>query len=96
MSYPIDATHAGVSNKYGQVYVEREGRNGFPDRDEPVALLRAADEFALGALLYYRDLLYIAEGVHPEQLQSVEQQLANFGAWREANPDKVRKPGPPA
>jgi hypothetical protein len=73
---------AGSSDKYGQVYVERVGNTGFPDPDEPVALLRAQDRHALAAM-----------ATPDAQRQSVATQVYRFQEFRIAHPEKLRTPG---
>ncbi len=85
---------AGISDKYGQVYVERRPDRAFDDPEEPVALFRAADQFTLEVLARYVALLLATkEGIPEAQLLSVYHQIRNFVAWREAHPEKVRLPG---
>jgi hypothetical protein len=83
---------AGYSDKYGQVYVERVGNTGFPDPDEPVALLRAQDKLAQKAIAFYHRLS-ASHRVTPEQRESVTRQVERFAAWAKANPTKMRLPG---
>jgi hypothetical protein len=83
---------AGRSDKYGQVWVERVGSTGFPDPDEPVALMRAQDRLAHRLMQLYLSLSVTA-GVPREQIESVRRQITAFREWREANRDKVRTPG---
>jgi len=90
-----DIIPAGVSDKYGQVYVEKIGNTGFDDLTEPVAVFRAQDVYAVGVLEAYLELLRIDDHIDPEQIFSVEHQLEAFNAWRLDNSDKVRLPGRP-
>ena len=85
---------AGVSNKYGTVFVERVGRTGFDDVTEPVALLRAQDKHALACLAGYLLALREDPAVPAEQVQSVTRQVMAFARWRAVN--GVRTPGAPA
>jgi len=87
-----DLVRAGYSDKYGQVYVERIGNTGFPDPDEPVALLRAQDKLAQKAIAFYHRLS-ASHRVTPEQRESVTRQVERFAAWAKANPTKMRLPG---
>lgn len=87
---------AGVSNKYGQVHVERIGQTGFDDPAEPVALLRAQDEHALPVLAAYLLRLREDPAVPVAQVESVTRQVMAFARWRAANPGGVRTPGAPA
>lgn len=90
MSFPV---RAGVSDKYGHVYVERVGQTGFPARDEPVALFRASDFYSLGILRHYLQALEGDGGVPAEQRESVRRQVQAFVDWRLANDDQIRLPG---
>lgn len=91
-----DAHHlAGQSDKYGDVWVTRDGAAPFSG-DEPVAVLRAEDEHALAVLIFYRDLLATDAGVPGEQLASVERQVQAFAHWRDQHAERVRKPGVPS
>jgi hypothetical protein len=83
---------AGWSDKYGQVYVERIGNTGFPDANEPVALMRAQDRLTHRLMVYYHALSAEAH-VPSAQMESVERQVHGFINWQEANRDKVRTPG---
>jgi hypothetical protein len=93
VSVKSDLIRAGYSDKYGQVYVERVGNTGFPDADEPVALLRAQDRLAQKAIAFYYRLTANHHRVTPEQLASVARQVQRFVAWSQANPTKMRLPG---
>lgn len=84
---------AGCSDKYGQVYVERIGNTGFPDPDEPIALLRGQDKHAWAAMRFYKSLIDNDPGVSYEQRQSVARQCYRFQLFRDNNPDKMRTPG---
>lgn len=88
----VDLYHAGVSDKYGNVYVEKVG-GGFDDRTEPVALLRARDDLAIQALVYYRSLNEGTDGVPERQVKSVQRQVRRFSRWRKYNSPKLRLPG---
>lgn len=90
LSEPITA---GRSDKYGQVYVERIGNTGFPDPDEPVALLRAQDRLAYRAMLFYQDLINSDPDVSAEQRDSVSRQVARFHVFQACHPNRVRTPG---
>lgn len=84
---------AGFSDKYGHVFVERVGRTGFDDTEEPVALLRAQDEHAVAVLEYYMLRLKADRRVTQAQVESVQRQLRNFLGWRIEHPGRVRVPG---
>lgn len=83
---------AGRSDKYGQVYVEHIGNSGFPDPDEPIALIRAQDRLAHLLMVHY---LQLSAGptIPPEQWKSVARQAHLFFNWQDVNQDKVRTPG---
>lgn len=83
---------AGYSDKYGQVYVERIGNTGFPDPDEPVAVIRGQDRLAHTLMAHYLQLS-TGEGVPSGQWESVARQVHRFFTWQQENPDKVRTPG---
>jgi hypothetical protein len=68
------------------------GNTGFPDPDEPVALLRAQDKLAQKAIAFYHRLS-ASHRVTPEQRESVTRQVERFAAWAKANPTKMRLPG---
>lgn len=93
MNYPIDAQHAGVSDKYGNVYVERTGIRGFEDWHEPVALFRATDKHALKTLLSYYNRLANDKDVTEEQLALVNRQITLFRKYANEYPMKMRTPG---
>jgi hypothetical protein len=84
---------AGLSDKYGQVYVERVGNTGFSDPTEPVAVFRAQDRLALAVLHAYLGELRADPAVPVSQIESVERQAAAFEEWRREHPEKVRTPG---
>ena len=84
---------SGRSDKYGQVYVERIGSTGFDDPTEPVALLRAQDEKALGVMEGYLCELEADPRVPDEQVMSVRRQVEKFRQWRADHPERVRVPG---
>lgn len=83
---------AGYSDKYGQVYVERIGNTGFPDPDEPVALMRAQDRLTHRLMVYYHALSVEAH-VPTKQWESVARQVYRFIDWQERNREKLRTPG---
>lgn len=93
MKAPMDQIRAGRSDKYGQVYVERIGNTGFDDPDEPVALLRAQDEHAYRAMLYYLRLNDEDPEVPAAQAESVRRQVEAFERFRRKDPERIRKPG---
>jgi hypothetical protein len=88
----VDLFHAGVSDKYGNVYVEKVG-GGFDDPAEPVALLRARDNLAMRAMVYYKALCNQTPGVVERQVKSVERQVSHFSRWRYHHRTKLRLPG---
>jgi hypothetical protein len=92
-SVSLTLYRAGVSDKYGIVYVEREGNNPFDDRDEPVALLRARDDLAMQAMLHYQTLNQTTVNVVERQVASVKRQVKRFADWRYFNKSKTRLPG---
>lgn len=91
---PMEFYAAGQSDKYGQVYTEREGSTSWTDPDnEPVALFRAQDKFAVELLVQYKQRCK-SSGCHPDHIASIDRQIARFALYREQHPDKVRLPGP--
>jgi hypothetical protein len=92
----IDLFHAGISDKYGHVYVEKVA-SGFEDRDEPVALLRARDDLAMKVMVHYLTLNVNTDGVPERQVKSVQRQVARFHRWRRYRttrlPGTTRSPG---
>lgn len=88
-----DIIPAGISDKYGQVYVEKTGNTGFNDQSEPVALFRAQDVYAYVALENYHALLEIDDKIPAEQIESVERQIEAFRNWRIEHTDQLRLPG---
>lgn len=84
---------SGRSDKYGQVYVEKVGHTGFDDAEEPVALFRAQDKYALWIMKEYLRALEADSHVSAEQLDSVRRQIKAFETWSDANPEKLRTPG---
>lgn len=91
MSKPLIA--AGISDKYGQVYVERIGNTGFDGPPEPVALLRAQDEHAYRSMLDYLRRCAADPDVPDEQALSVGRQIEAFDRFRSEHPELIRKPG---
>jgi hypothetical protein len=90
----ISLYHAGVSDKYGNVYVEKVGNlNGFDDQTEPVVVLRARDDLAMQAMVHYLQLCMGTDGVPARQVESVKRQVTRFSKWRKFNPKKMRLPG---
>jgi hypothetical protein len=84
---------AGRSDKYGQVHVERVGNTGFDDHEEPMALLRAQDDYALAAMLTYLNYMEEDPDIPEAQRESVRRQVTAFTDWRRENRDKIRLPG---
>jgi hypothetical protein len=84
-----------MSDKYGEVYVQRTFNTTFPDPEEPVALLRAQDQWSLRILEVYLDTLRVDDRVPLEYRRSVERQVEAFRQWRDENPDLLRVPGTP-
>lgn len=77
-------------NKYGQVDIP-----GVPD-DEPVFILRAQDDLALHTITRYRNTASSIEDdsarPNDEWFAGLDQVIEDFGAFRNANPDKIKVP----
>ena len=66
--------------KYGYLAM---GHDKFPDRDEPVFVLRAQDVLARETLLHYRDML-IRFGCDRDFIASAQDAIAAFDDWHGA------------
>lgn len=77
-------------NKYGQVSIP-----GVPD-DEPVFILRAQDDLALHTITRYRNTASQIEDKEKlpsnEWFAALDSVIADFGQWRQDNPDKMKIP----
>lgn len=89
----VSLYHIGVSDKYGNVYVEKANATMFDDQAEPVAVLRARDNLAMKAMVNYRELCARTPGVVARQVESVTRQVDAFARWRKYNEKKTRLPG---
>lgn len=66
--------------------VNRQSGEAIPD-DEPVMIFRARDQRAASAIaFYYRGV------IDDEHRTAVGLRLAQFNAWAEAHPDRMKEP----
>ncbi len=68
-------------------FVNRVSGEAIPD-DEPVIIFRARDKHAIGVLAFYRELVG-----DPHHREAIDDRLAEFLAYRNAHPERVKEPG---
>lgn len=88
-----------IDRKYGKITAEfgsiSHGGPGVPlnDSDEPCMIFRAQDVLSLAAIDGYIEAANDSNTDAPEEfIELLSKCRADFVAWQEANPDKVKLP----
>ena len=68
-------------------FVNRVSGEAIPD-DEPVIIFRARDNHALAVLHHYYHLVS-----DPHHKRAIQDRIEEFGAYREAHPERLKEPG---
>ena len=77
--------------KFRFALVKRSNGEPIPE-DEPIFVLRARDHLAVSLLRQYR-VLSEADGCNDFQLDGVDQVIADFLAFAEEHPERMKQPG---